>query len=130
MRLGLTTRVILGFGAALLMLAVVSGISYWNILTFSESARLVSRTHDALANVHQLRSELAVAGASARGVVLVPNDRFFSRYMEARTAMLASVAVLRQKTSDNPEQTKHVAKLETMLAGRVAFLDEIVRLAR
>ncbi len=130
MRLGLTSRVVLGFGVALFMLAAVSGVSYWNIRGYSENARMVSHTYEVLAEVHHLRSALAIASSASRGFVLAPTEDFNQRFQDAHREVRSSMNHLRELTTDNPRQQARLDVLEPEIVGRLAEMDETVRLAR
>src|ERR1022692_4904262 len=112
------------------MLATVSGLSYWNIRRYSESARAVSRTYEVLAEVHHLRSALAIASSSSRGFVLSPTAVFTTRFQDAHGEVRTTLGHLRQLTRDNQRQQARLDVLEPEIIGRLADLDEIIRLAR
>jgi PAS domain S-box-containing protein len=122
--------VVLGFGVLLFMLATVSGLSYWNIRRYSESARAVSHTYEVLAEVHHLRSALAIASSSSRGFVLSPTAVFTTRFQDAHGEVRTTLGHLRQLTRDNQRQQARLDVLEPEIIGRLADLDEIIRLAR
>jgi PAS domain S-box-containing protein len=129
-RLGLTSRVVLGFGVALFMLATVSGVSYWNIRRYSESARLASHSYEVLAEVHHLRSALSIASSSSRGYVLAPTETFATRFREGNDEVRTSLRRLRELTRDNPRHQKRMDILEPEILDRLAAFDQVMQLAR
>jgi PAS domain S-box-containing protein len=112
------------------MLATVSGVSYWNIRRYSQSARAVSHTYEVLAEVHHLRSALAIASSSSRGILISPNTVFTTRFQDAHGEVRTTLLRLRELTTDNPRQQARLNDLEPEVLGRLAAFDEIVRLAR
>src|SRR5437870_924453 len=130
MRLGLTTRVALGFGAALFMLGMVSVVSYWNIRNYLQDAQWLARTLEITSELHRLDSQMAQAKAQERGYVIAPNDRFFNNYEAARIGADRSYARLRQLTAGNNEQNRKLNDLELKITSSFAFYNEVMLQAR
>src|SRR5947207_809566 len=126
MRLGLTTRVAFGFAIALLMLALVSGVSYWNILRFSENSHGVTRTYEVLAEVHHFRSALSLTSAASRGFLLEPSERFQRQFDQNKGEVTSSFAHLRELTIENPHQQARLNILDPLMLERLASFDEIM----
>src|SRR5437773_1574410 len=112
MRLGLTTRVALGFGAALFMLGLVSVVSYWNIRNYRQDAQWLARTLEITSELHRLDSQMAQAKAQERGYAIAPNDRFLNNYQTACSAADRSFVRLRQLTVGDNVQNGKLNELE------------------
>jgi CHASE3 domain sensor protein len=122
--------VVLGFGVALFMLATVSGVSYWNIRRYSESARLLSHTYEVLAEVHHLRSALAIASSSSRGFLLSPTLVFATRFQDANIEVRTTLLRLHELTHGSQRQQARLDVLEPETLGRLAAFEEIMSLTR
>src|SRR3990170_6025080 len=101
--LPLRSKIAAGFLTAVLVL-VVGAIAYWALRRAAHSADEVSHTSQVLLEQQKLLGGLADAETSARGYALTGDSSFLPPFEAARLAVPASIARLRDLTTDLPMQ--------------------------
>src|SRR5271156_1082547 len=87
--------------ALLILLAGVLGVE---ILTLTESLRLVDHTDQVITNARQALRNMVDMESSARGFELTGDDKFLKTFQSAESQVPSSIEALSQLTSDNPAQ--------------------------
>ena len=88
MPISLSSRVIVGFSAALIGLALVSVAAYQSIHRFTDDSQWVVHSMEVLGELYRIDNQIAQAKAYERGFVLSPSDLFFKRYADAKGNLL------------------------------------------
>ena len=130
MRWSLTTKIAVGFAAALLVLVGISVVSYRSIVTLVETADRVTHTHKVLTELEDLRSQLKDMQRSARGYVITGQERYLDPYHAALRTLRGEITSLRQLTAEIPEQQRDLDRLEPLVSRLVTELAEIIDVRR
>ena len=112
---------------AVLLLALITAVSYRSSQRFTEDERWVTHTHQVLEDIAVLRSAIEEAEAGRRGYLLTGDPRCLRAYGAARSATAVDLSVIRRLTADNPAQQRRLDDLEPLVETRLAQLDGLAR---
>jgi PAS domain S-box-containing protein len=130
MRWALTTKIAVGFAAALLVLVEISVVSYRSIVTLVETADRVTHTHKALKVLEDFTSQLKDMQRSERGYVITGQARYLDAYHAALRTVRDEITGLRQLKAEIPEQQRDLDRLEPLVSRLVTELAEIIDVRR
>jgi methyl-accepting chemotaxis protein len=128
MRIG--TRILAGYGLALLVAGGVGLIVNRATNELIDSADWVTHTHRVKEALAQTLSLLKDAESGQRGFVLTGEERYLGPYLAALQAMDQRFLEIRELTTDSRAQQKRLAMLQTLSAGKLAELAETITLRR
>jgi methyl-accepting chemotaxis protein len=124
MRIG--TRILAGYGLALLVVGGVGIVAYRGITDLVDSLDLVTRTHRVKEALSQVHFTLVEAETGQRGFVITGAERYLEPYTQAITVLDRYVQEVRELTVDNRNQQKRLASLEPLVAQRLVVLAEVI----
>jgi signal transduction histidine kinase len=116
------------FLAALLLLAGIAALGYFNSRRNSDSDRWVDHTYEVIVTVEQVFSEERGATATARGYLLTGDPRFMKGYLTFRGAISGELEALVRLVADNPDQMARVADLRRNNDSLLHHLEDTVQL--
>lgn len=111
MRLQLNTKIILGFGIALVMLLLTSLIAYFSIQQLRFYTRQVEHTNKVLQYTSDLRMRMRDAQTALRSYLLVNDSSYLTNFDTHLPAVRVDYDSLLQFVADNPLQ---VQRLDTL----------------
>ncbi len=115
-----------GLGLLLLWLGGSNWISYRNSTQLVESNRQVLRSYEIIQNLTSIYADLTVAESGRRGYVLLNERRELDRYQNGIDDLESELLTLRQQVSPDPEQSKRLDILETLVRQRLDLLAESI----
>jgi len=124
----LDRRATAAFGTALLTLLAVGAVAYWAIIVSDHRERAVNHTHDVLAQLRQLLTDVVVSQSSSRGFAISRDARELTAYRRAIAAAAEHEATVRSLTSDNPTQLDQLPLLEQLLRDNEAATGTLIDL--
>jgi PAS domain S-box-containing protein len=125
-KLSLERKIAFGFGAAVLVLLLVTGAAWWNVSRFQSTHFWVEHTREVLSRLEQTLSDILSMQASTRGFVLTGNDEVLLPYHQASVRLEALLNDLRDLLSDDPPQQTRLARLEPLaIRAREIMLERI-----
>ncbi len=113
---------------ALLMLLVVSAVSYQDWVTFQRSAPQVQHGRAVLEQIEQVLSHTTDAETGQRGFVLTGNPEYRQVYDQAITALPPELRDLRASVADEVALRARVAALDGLISEKLAELKQTVAL--
>lgn len=119
-----------GFGFALLLMGIVSIISYHNSTKLIESSNKVKHTHEVLKNLIDVFATLTDAESGRRGYFLYRNEEELKRYNTAIQSIAPKIKRLRQLIGYNPSQQRRLLILESLIAQRQALFKQSIDLVQ
>jgi CHASE3 domain sensor protein len=119
-----------GYGAALLMVGAIGWVSYRNTATSMESARWVAHTHEVLAVLEAILSDIVAAETEGRAYVMVSEKHHSEPLSTAVAAIDQTLERLRQLTSDNPNQQQRISLLKALIDEKIVQLRHSIDLQR
>jgi PAS domain S-box-containing protein len=123
-------KIVAGFGLALLMLIVVSVVSYRSTTQLIETARSVAHTRAVLEKLETVLAQLASSESSARGYIIAGEERYLEPYHAASAVIDQEVKELRRLIAENPSQERRLDILEPLITGRIALVEEMIELRK
>jgi methyl-accepting chemotaxis protein len=129
-QIGVGTKIGVGFTISLVMLCAVGWIAHTNSTHLLETAGWVSHTHEVLENIARLTARMRESQASVRGFALTGEDEMLRAHNSARQDLQVLVQKLRELTGDNPIQSQRVEQLDSLIARKLEFQDELVERRR
>jgi methyl-accepting chemotaxis protein len=128
MRIG--TRILVGYGLALIVVGAVGIVAYRAISELVDSADWVTHSHKVKGALADTLSALKDAETGQRGFLLTGEERYLEPYTEALKVVSGDIQGLRDLTSDNPRQQARIATLQPVVANKLSELAETVTLRR
>jgi CHASE3 domain sensor protein len=119
-----------GCGAALLMVGAIGWVSYGNTAASIESARRVAHTHEVLAVLESVLSDIIAAETEGRSYVMVSEKHHSEPLSTAVAAIDQTLERLRQLTSDNPNQQQRISLLKALIDEKIVQLRHSIDLQR
>jgi signal transduction histidine kinase len=126
-RWALGGRATAGFGLALLLVAVVCGLSYAELARFEAADEWVLPTPTVLGELEALSAALGEAEAEQRGYLLTGAEGHRQAFQAAANRAVGRLACLRVLTADNPGQQERLTALAPLVAGRLGALDDLAQ---
>lgn len=130
LRMRIGTRILAGYGVALLVVAAVGVVAYRSTIELIDSADWVTHTHQVREVLADTLSTLKDAETGQRGFVLTGEERYLEPYTAAIKSVDREVQSLRDLTSDNPAQQRRIGELEAAIKIKLSELAETIALRR
>lgn len=130
MKFTVGVKILSGFGLALIILAVVSIISYRSTATLIKNADWVAHSHRVVESLENIVAQVTNAETGQRGYLLTSMDRYLEPYNNAVATVEPKLAELRSLTSDNIEQQNRLARLTPLVDAKFAELKETIDLRK
>jgi methyl-accepting chemotaxis protein len=119
-----------GFGVALLLLLIVGGVAYYNLIMLVDNAWWVTHTHEVLEKLEGLFSSLKDAERADRGFLLTRDSRLLQPWQEAHTLIPERLQELKDLTRDNATQKENLKRLSSLVTQRLKSIENLVELRK
>jgi signal transduction histidine kinase len=116
--------------AALLLVATVGLLSWWQFASTQAARVWVSHTHDVIRDIDELGIGLRDAEIAQRGFLLTGEDSYLEPYNAARDRVTVLQGDLRSLTADNPAQQERLRALAPLAQQRLDLLARTLQLYR
>lgn len=130
MKFTVGTKIMSGFGFALLILAVVSTVSYRSTTSLIKNAEWVAHSHRVVESLESVIAQMTNAETGQRGFLLTGLDRYLEPFNSALTNVEPKLTELRSLTSDNHDQQTRLERLAPLVAAKFAELKETIELRK
>ncbi len=107
-------KIIRGFGLALSILVVIALVSGLNSYNLQKNTYWVTHTHQVLADLESLLSELQDTEIGQRGYLLTSNKSYLDPYNDALNAIPIVIVELQQRTADNKDQQERIGDVSKL----------------
>src|SRR5215204_1819967 len=111
MTISVEGKIGIGFGAALLLLAVGAVVSYRTTISLLDAMIWANRTHEILIKVESLLSHVKDIETGMRGYVITGRDLFLEPYETALAEVEQDFTALRLLTADDPDHRRNLDTL-------------------
>jgi signal transduction histidine kinase len=115
-----------GLGLLLLWLGGSNWVSYRNSTQLIESNQQILRSYEIIQNLTSIYADLTVAESGRRGYVLLNEQGELDRYQNGIYDLESEMLNLRQKVSQDPEQSKRLDAMEILVRQRLDLLAESI----
>src|SRR5712692_7720882 len=122
--------VLAGFGIATAILVFVGWQSYRNTARFAEAAQWREHTYEVLNSLDNAVGRLSDAETGQRGYLLTGEEAYLEPYRAAIKNIDQTIGDLKNLTSDNPNQQKHIQILEPLVEKKMAELQRTLDLRK
>ena len=130
MKMSIGSRILIGYGVALLVTGAAGIVVYRSMSELVASADWVTHTHKVKEAIAEVRSALKDAETGQRGFLLTGEERYLEPYQAAVRTIDRDIQVLQGLTVDSNDQQKRIAGLQSASAGKLAELAETIALRR
>jgi signal transduction histidine kinase len=117
-----------GFGLSLLLMSLISYISYQNATQLITSSAQVKETHEVMKDLTDIFATLTDAEAGRRGYILYEEQSELKRYYQAIQSLDTKVENLQQRLVDDPYQQQRLRELKSLMAQRVELSKKSINL--
>ncbi len=115
-----------GLGILLLWLGGSNWVSYRNSTQLIESNRQILRSYEIIQNLTSIYADLTVAESGRRGYVLLNERTELDRYQNGIDDLESEILNLRQRVSQDHEQSKRLDQMEPLVRQRLDLLAESI----
>ncbi|EXG80060.1 methyl-accepting chemotaxis protein [Cryptosporangium arvum] len=126
----ISTRLIVGFAAPLLILVIVGAISYRNTNELVYTGGRVTHTYQVLEGLDNIMDAVKDGETGQRGYLITGQDAYLAPYTEASNSVGGRIDNVATLTADNPVQQKRITTLRTLVEAKFAELKETIDLRR
>lgn len=123
-------KVTVAFANGLLIVLAMIGVTYGTTGNLQETANWVAHTHAVRFHASELLSSLQDVELGQRGYLLTGRETFLEPYREGVKSIPAELAALQRLTSHNPAQVRRVDTLQSLVADKIAFVDQTIDVRR
>jgi methyl-accepting chemotaxis protein len=119
-----------GFGLALLVLLIVSGMSLYGTGILTDTTEELVRSELTIEQLRQLTAHLVDAEAYQRNYLITGKEEFLTTYRNSVAESRATLQRLTDVTASSELRTRQAATLPALIESRLAYLEETVELRR
>lgn len=119
-----------GFGTTAMFLIVIAVIGQNESKRISLSEQWVTHTHEVLATLESLTSQLKDAETGQRGYLLTSEESYLKPYLSALSNTPKRLKKLHELIADNPQQLQKLARIRILVDEKLEELDETIQLHR
>lgn len=130
MKLSIAKKINVGFGFALLLLLLVSIVSYRSIIRLVGDSILNTHTYKVIANLEDIISLIKDLETGSRGYIITGDEDHLEPYYAASMVIDERVQAIAALTADNPMQHEMLHTLEPVIHANMAFQAELIDLRR
>lgn len=123
-------RITVGFGLSLLVLLVLATVAFQGARQLNETTEGLLKAHDNFRLVREVRALLVDAETGQRGFLLTGEEPYLEPYEAAISSLQQDMNMLRDAMAPFPDQRNRMVRLEPLVAGRLALLEEGIRQRR
>ncbi|MFY2560219.1 methyl-accepting chemotaxis protein [Corallococcus terminator] len=123
-------RITVGFGLSLLVLLVLAAVAFQGARQLNETTEGLLKAHENFRLVREVRALLVDAETGQRGFLLTGEEPYLEPYEASLSSLQQDITMLRDAMGPFPEQRNRMVRLEPLVTGRLALLEEGIRQRR
>ncbi|RYD75332.1 MAG: HAMP domain-containing protein, partial [Verrucomicrobiaceae bacterium] len=128
MRTSIGMKIGAGYALALVVLIIIGITSFISVTRLVDTVGEVNESYQVLIQTEELRSNLVNIETGQRGYVVTEKEEFLEPYKRGLKTVGEHIPKLRQLTVNTASQQQLLDRLETLVAERVAFSQQVVEL--
>jgi len=121
-------KVLLGFGLAILAVAIIAFLSIQSTRSFINTAEWVSRTHRVLETHESMLRHLMEAESAARGYLITGDELMLDFFQQASAEGINDAEALRLLLTDQPVQGIRLKNIQRRMQRKLQTLRELIDL--
>ncbi len=126
----LERKITFGFGAAVVVLVLVSSAAIWNVRWMNGTFYWVDHTHGIVNRLEQLLVDLLTMQTSTRGFVLTGSADVLESYHIGSAHADSTLRQLRDLTVESPRQRPHLDRMEVLVRQAREVMNERIAARR
>ncbi|MGC4101140.1 response regulator [Ferruginibacter sp.] len=130
MKVSLSQKILTGFIACAIVLAVVAFFSFRNSERFIDTNKWVNHTYEVIDEFNQVLAASVDAETGVRGFVISGNEEFLKPFNDAQLSINNHLDRVRKLTADNAAQQKNIDLLQQQLAVHLKYFTELITVRR
>ncbi|MEH6345797.1 MAG: CHASE3 domain-containing protein [Bermanella sp.] len=111
-RLGISTKILIGFALPVLLMLIVSSAVYFSIQNLLDTAHWVQHTQRVISKGHVLEKLILEMETGERGFLITGKDEFLEPFTASNKQWGIEVAATKSLVKDNPDQIKNLEKID------------------
>ena len=119
-----------GLAAASAGLLLAAVLSYLGLVRQLEDHEWIIHTHTVLEKLGEVRSNVTEVETGERGYLITGDDVYLAPYDRGARELRRNLNELRQLVGDDAKQQRALERLEPLVAAKLAFLAERIRIRR
>jgi methyl-accepting chemotaxis protein len=119
-----------GFGLALLVLLIVSGMSLYGTGILTDTTEELVRSELTIEQLRQLTAHLVDAEAYQRNYLITGKEEFLNSYRTSAAESRATLQRLTDAAASSELRTRQAAHLPALIDSRLSFLEQTVEVRR
>ncbi|NTX51663.1 methyl-accepting chemotaxis protein [Myxococcus sp. CA039A] len=123
-------RIALGFGLSLMVLLILAVVAFQGARQLTDTTEGLLKAHENFRLVREVRALLIDAETGQRGFLLTGEDPYLEPYQAALSSLQQDMNMLRDAMAPFPDQRNRMVRLEPLVTGRLALLEEGIRQRR
>ena len=112
------------FITLLVLLAIISLLSYFRISDFSNKADTVSHTQTVNIKLNELLINIVNAETGQRGFIITKDSAFLTPFTGSSSKAAIVISQLDSLTADNPVQQNHLTQLKAIVKARLKLMND------
>ena len=125
MKLTIGQRILLGYGATLLCMALIAIAAYWSTGILLAANGWVRHTFLVMGNAEGIRANLVEIESASRGYVMTGDERYLEPIEGSLTRLAENRKLLRAVTLDNSAQERRLDAVDPLIDRRLSDLIHI-----
>lgn len=117
------------FIAAICIIIISIIVNFWAVSVLIDNNNMVVHTHRVLTEVNDLNTKITKVESSLRAYLFTKNNFFLEEYNSRLDIINDKISFLKNITSDNKVQTKHIDQLEDLINKKISFMQENIFLS-
>lgn len=130
MRFNISAKLYAGFGAAVVILLLISAVSFNGVQNLVANSGDVAHTHEVLDGLDAIIGDLKDAETGQRGFLITGAERYLEPYTAGLSSLQGHIDTVASLTSDNPKQQARIAEMQPWVDEKLAELDDTINLRR
>src|SRR5947207_63321 len=123
---GMRLKVLIGFGAVLLAVALAGAINFISLNRLIASVKILSRPDEKFNYTRQLLVHLTNEESSVRAFALTHDDQYLDVYDQVSDSVHLAVTQLKMLTRENVEQLALTDSIQRLVAEREGLLNHYI----
>jgi methyl-accepting chemotaxis protein len=126
MKWNVGTKISVGFGITLAIFVIVGTVSYRSVTKQTEAADWVAHTREVQNQLTELLASLQDAETGQRGYVITGSESYLAPYADGSARAEEIRRHIAQLVEDNPRQQARIASLASLIADKLAELQQVI----
>ncbi|MCW5313498.1 response regulator [Nostoc sp. KVJ3] len=117
-------KIATGFGLASIILVLIGVVSYQNTRVYIYNRSIIKNAYGKINSLEKLLSQLKDAETAEHNYILTGKETYLKPYQEAVANVAQEITKLKDLTTDQPNQEKQIAKLESLTQAKLSELKQ------